>query len=100
MDVDQAPTTPKAVAEAEDKMELEDDQKEKDDKEEKKESDTAQGKSIKARLEREKVGYEIENMSRVLPGQLRYISFPEGRYVPIKKVRYFQHFSRQTLTSS
>ena len=40
----------------------------------------------KKKVEKEKVGYEIENMSRVLPGQLKYISFPAGRYKPVKKV--------------
>ncbi|KAI9825906.1 MAG: proteasome regulatory particle base subunit [Thelocarpon impressellum] len=35
--------------------------------------------------EREKVGYELENISRVLPAQLKFISFPEARYEPIKK---------------
>ena len=86
MDVDQTPTTPKAVAEAEDKMDLEEDQpKDKEDKV--KEGEAAPAKGIKARLAKEKVGFELENMSRVLPAQLRYISFPQGRYVPIKKVR-------------
>ena len=37
--------------------------------------------------EREKVGFELDNMSRVLPAQLRYTSFVEGgRYVPVKRV--------------
>jgi 26S proteasome regulatory subunit N2 len=40
----------------------------------------------KMEKEKEKVGYEIENMSRILPGQLKYISFPPGRYKPVKKV--------------
>ncbi|KAI9766582.1 MAG: proteasome regulatory particle base subunit [Geoglossum simile] len=36
--------------------------------------------------EKEKPGYWIENMSRVLPAQLKFISFPaDGRYEPIKK---------------
>jgi 26S proteasome regulatory subunit N2 len=43
--------------------------------------------SPKAKLQKEKVGYELENMSRVLPSQVRWISFPsEGRYQPVKKV--------------
>jgi len=33
----------------------------------------------------ERVGYELGNMSRVLPAQLKYISFPGERYVPVKK---------------
>jgi len=85
MDVDLAPTTPKAVAEAEDKMDIEEDQPK--DKEEKKDGEATPAKGIKAKLAKEKAGFELVNMSRVLPAQLRYISFPEGRYVPIKKVR-------------
>jgi len=27
------------------------------------------------------VGYDLENMSRVLPAQVKYISFPGERYV-------------------
>jgi len=42
----------------------------------------------KKKAEKEKVGYEIENMSRVLPGQLKYINFPTGRYKPVKKVSF------------
>lgn len=40
----------------------------------------------KRKQEKEKVGYELGNMSRVLPGQLKYITFPAERYVPVKKV--------------
>lgn len=41
----------------------------------------------KKRAEKEKVGYELGNLSRVLPEQLKYISFLEdGRYEPVKKV--------------
>lgn len=40
----------------------------------------------KKKPEKDKVGYDMENMSRVLPGQLKYISFPPGRYRPVKKV--------------
>jgi 26S proteasome regulatory subunit N2 len=35
---------------------------------------------------KERVGYEIETMSRVLPPQLKYISFAHERYKPVKKV--------------
>ncbi|KAI0179075.1 26S proteasome regulatory complex, non-ATPase subcomplex, Rpn2/Psmd1 subunit [Hypoxylon sp. FL1284] len=41
----------------------------------------------KKKSEKEKPGYEIENMSRVLPGQLKYISLAKGRYWPVKLVR-------------
>jgi 26S proteasome regulatory subunit N2 len=80
MDIDQ-PTTPKPEADSGDKMDEDNviDTSKLDDKE--KES------SPKAKLQKEKVGYELENMSRVLPSQVRWISFPsEGRYQPVKKV--------------
>jgi 26S proteasome regulatory subunit N2 len=47
----------------------------------------SQAEAAKKKLEKEKVGYEIENLSRVLPAQLKFISFPAGRYEPVKKVR-------------
>ena len=63
-----------------------DEKEDKDDKE--KEEDQAPGKAIKAKLEKEKVGYDIDNLSRVLPAQIRYLSFPaDSRYSPVKKVR-------------
>jgi 26S proteasome regulatory subunit N2 len=45
--------------------------------------------SKKKKVEKEKVGYELENMSRVLPQQVKFISFHQGRYVPVKKVSLF-----------
>ena len=36
-------------------------------------------------MEKEKVGYEMENMSRVLPAQLKYLTFPDLRYEPVKR---------------
>ncbi|RMZ79157.1 hypothetical protein DV738_g3530, partial [Chaetothyriales sp. CBS 135597] len=41
--------------------------------------------SRRKKAEKEKVGYEIANMSRVLPRQLQYLSFPDKRYQPVKK---------------
>jgi 26S proteasome regulatory subunit N2 len=83
MDVDQTPTTPKVSGDDEDKMDLDDDAK-KDDKEK---VDGAQAtETSKKKVEKEKVGHSLENMSRVLPPQVKYISFPEERYVPVKKV--------------
>ncbi|KOS23332.1 26S proteasome regulatory subunit rpn2 [Escovopsis weberi] len=55
------------------------------DKKEMDEKDATPSNESKKKPEKEKVGYEIENMSRVLPGQLKYISFPAGRYKPVKK---------------
>lgn len=87
MDIDQTPTTPKISAPAGDKMDVDED---KDKSEEKKDGDGEKETSTpaeiaKKRLEKEKVGYEIENMSRVVPAQLKFISFPAGRYRPVKK---------------
>jgi 26S proteasome regulatory subunit N2 len=93
MDVDQTPTTPKISSTEEDKMEM-DDEKPRDDKTEKadddKEGAPAQ-ETIKKKVEKEKVGYDLENMSRVLPAQLKYISFPGERYIPVKKVSSSKH---------
>ncbi|KAF2007449.1 26S proteasome regulatory complex, non-ATPase subcomplex, Rpn2/Psmd1 subunit [Amniculicola lignicola CBS 123094] len=85
MDVDQTPTTPKLPSD-EDKMDIDEEQK-KDDKDEKKEEgeEDTPAESLKKKVEKEKVGYTLENMTRVLPGQVKYISFPEERYVPVKK---------------
>lgn len=93
MDVDQTPTTPKISAPAGDKMDIEEmPAQEKEAKTDEK-KDSAEGtegaspaEAAKKKLEKEKVGYEIENMSRVLPAQLKFISFPAGRYKPVKKV--------------
>lgn len=94
MELDQAP----GKAGAEDKMDV-DEEKEKEvgkkekseePKDEKKEEANGEKETpapdTKKRVEKEKVGYEIDNMSRVLPGQLKFVSFPAGRYKPVKKV--------------
>ncbi|KAK5000144.1 hypothetical protein LTR28_013164 [Elasticomyces elasticus] len=48
-----------------------------------KKEEKTEAESTRKRVEREKIGYEMENMSRVLPGQLKWISFGEGeRYQP------------------
>ncbi|KAK6347340.1 proteasome regulatory particle base subunit [Orbilia brochopaga] len=52
-----------------------------------KEEETGKKKTSKKSQSKETVGYKIDNMSRVLPAQLKYISFlPDSRYVPVKKV--------------
>ena len=94
MDIDQTPTTPK-IGIVEDKMET--DEPSGKASEEKKAAEKKAGEEskdtpvppegLKKRMEKEKVGYELENMSRVLPPQLKFISFPDGRYEPVKKVR-------------
>lgn len=82
MDIDQTPTTPKIGATASGDDEKMDTDEKKEGDEEAVVVETARQK----KAEKEKVGYELENMSRVLPAQLKYISFPQGRYVPVKKV--------------
>lgn len=72
-----------------DKMEIEEEKVHEDQLQDKKDSqDRDSGGSTEARKkpEKEKIGYEVENMSRVLPAQLKFISFPSGRYKPVKKV--------------
>jgi 26S proteasome regulatory subunit N2 len=74
------------------KMDVDDEKKEDettekaegDDKEEA--STTPAATDSKKKPEKEKFGFDIDNMSRVLPGQLKYINFPTGRYKPVKKV--------------
>jgi 26S proteasome regulatory subunit N2 len=96
MDVDHTPTTPKPSDE--DKMDMDEDTQKAakedseavtDDKTEAAErgETPALESTTKKKVEKEKVGYELENMSRVLPAQLKYISFPGERYRPVKKVR-------------
>jgi 26S proteasome regulatory subunit N2 len=81
MDIDSAPV--KGV----DKMDVEDEKKEvPKDKKDSDDKDAASADS-KKKPEKEKIGFDIENMCRVLPGQLKYVSFPSGRYKPVKKVR-------------
>lgn len=83
MDLDKSVTTPKPVED--DKMDTDDVPPKEGAEKDAAEKDSP-AKSVKAKLEKEKVGYEIDNMSRVLPSQLRYISFPSGRYSPVKNV--------------
>ncbi|KAK3951387.1 armadillo-type protein [Pseudoneurospora amorphoporcata] len=93
MDID-TPAVSKTTtsqAAAEDKMDIDEDKKvaaKSEESKEKKEGDDKEATAAtdaKKKAEKEKVGYEIENMSRILPGQLKYISFPAGRYKPVKK---------------
>lgn len=92
MDVDTPTVTKAATQPPADTMDVDDEKKEAkgDESKEKKDGEPAEKESSassdsKKKAEKEKVGYEIENMSRVLPGQLKYISFPAGRYKPVKK---------------
>ncbi|RAL05975.1 proteasome regulatory particle base subunit RPN2 [Aspergillus ibericus CBS 121593] len=82
MDIDQTPTTPKVSDQMPDKMETDESAvKVEDEKDAEKEA----GEGQKKKVEREKVGYELENMSRVLPAQLKYLTFPDPRYEPVKR---------------
>ncbi|KAI1770294.1 26S proteasome regulatory complex, non-ATPase subcomplex, Rpn2/Psmd1 subunit [Hypoxylon cercidicola] len=97
MDIDSTttPTTSKPGAGG-DKMDIDAKTKSGEEGKDKKEGETpAPGEKessmpptdVKKKSEKEKPGYEIENMSRVLPGQLKYISLAKGRYWPVKLVR-------------
>lgn len=97
MEIDQTPTTPKTSTMG-DKMETDEAATKTDEEKdsEKREAGKKEGgeskdgtlpEGLRKKMEREKVGYDIENMSRVLPAQLKFISFPGGRYEPVKKVR-------------
>ncbi|KAJ9491131.1 hypothetical protein VN97_g2107 [Penicillium thymicola] len=81
MDMDQAPTTPKATDQL-DAMDTDDVAKE---EEEAKEAEKGAAEVLKKKAEREKVGYELDNLSRVLPAQLKYLTFPDPRYEPVKR---------------
>ncbi|KAI1823305.1 26S proteasome regulatory subunit rpn2 [Xylaria intraflava] len=93
MDVDST-ATPTVSKTSGDKMDVDEKAKssEKKDKNEdqnpgQSEKETSAPPDVKKKLEKEKPGYEIENMSRVLPGQFKYITFAKGRYWPVKLVR-------------
>ncbi|PWY86021.1 putative 26S proteasome regulatory subunit Rpn2 [Aspergillus heteromorphus CBS 117.55] len=87
MDIDQTPATPKVSDQTPDKMDTDESavKIEEDGKEEGKEGEKEAGEGQKKKAEREKVGYELENMSRVLPAQLKYLTFPDPRYEPVKR---------------
>jgi 26S proteasome regulatory subunit N2 len=104
MDVDQTPTTPKTSAPEVDKMDVDEDkeaktQEKKNSGDAEKES-TSPAETAKKKLEKERVGYDIENLSRVLPAQLKFLSFPAGRYKPVKKVGGRVNFSADHFTNS
>ncbi|EYE99733.1 proteasome regulatory particle base subunit RPN2 [Aspergillus ruber CBS 135680] len=81
MDVDQTPTTPKPSEQLPEKMETDEAKGE----EEPKEGEKGAVEGQKKKVERERVGYELDNMSRVLPAQLKYLTFPDPRYEPVKR---------------
>lgn len=97
MDIDQTPTSAKPTDIGE-KMDTDmgpasapsakEDSKEgeKPDGENKEEEEKAEKpEGLRKKMEKEKVGYSLDNMSRVLPAQVKFISFPDSRYQPVKK---------------
>lgn len=93
MDVDTVtPVTPK-ISHAEkmdtDESAVKDDAEVKDKEKTKDESDKKEGEATtevqRKKVEKEKIGYDISNMSRVLPAQLKYLTFPDTRYQPVKR---------------
>lgn len=87
MDIDQTPTTPKVSDQLPEKMETDEGAAVEGEETKDAEKITAEGQKKKA--EREKVGYELDNMSRVLPAQLKYLTFPDPRYEPVKRVCFY-----------
>ena len=85
MEVDQAPTTPRPSG-PDDKMDTDGPSSKSDSTATGKEGEEKKAEVVKKKVEKEKVGYDLENMSRVLPAQLKFISFPDSRYEPVKKV--------------
>jgi 26S proteasome regulatory subunit N2 len=83
MDIDQTPTTPKVSDQLPEKMEVEEGAAVEGEEAKDAEKIAAEGQKKKA--EREKVGYELDNLSRVLPAQLKYLTFPDPRYEPVKR---------------
>ncbi|KAJ5564991.1 hypothetical protein N7513_001233 [Penicillium frequentans] len=83
MDIDQTPTTPKVSDQLPDKMDT--DETVPKEGEEGKDGEKSTGEGQKKKAEREKVGYELDNMSRALPAQLKYLTFPDPRYEPVKR---------------
>ncbi|KAE8158994.1 armadillo-type protein [Aspergillus tamarii] len=83
MDIDQTPTTPKVSDQMPDRMETDDTTTKAED--DTKEGEKESGEGQRKKVERERVGYELENMSRVLPAQLKYLTFPDPRYEPVKR---------------
>lgn len=94
MDVDQTPTSTKPP-EGGDKMDTDgsaskpedwaNDEKPESGKKDAEDPKAEKLDNLKKRMEKEKVGYNLENLSRVVPAQVKFISFPDSRYVPVKK---------------
>ncbi|KAI0126303.1 26S proteasome regulatory subunit rpn2 [Xylariales sp. AK1849] len=88
MDIEVTPTISKPSAT--DKMDVDELKKPEDEKKEGEavvDKEASPPAETKKKEQKEKAGYEIENMSRVLPAQLKYITPTKGRYWPVKLVR-------------
>ncbi|PGH10316.1 26S proteasome regulatory subunit N2 [Blastomyces parvus] len=85
MDIDQTPTTPKVSTQHLDKMDVDESAVKIEDEGKDREKEETPAEAPKRKAEKEKVGYELENMSRVLPAQLKYLTFPDPRYEPVKR---------------
>ncbi|CRG90081.1 26S proteasome non-ATPase regulatory subunit 1 [Talaromyces islandicus] len=85
MDIDQTPTTPKVSDQLPEKMETDEGAVKEGDESKGADKEEAPVEGQKKKVEKEKVGYELENMSRVLPAQLKYLTFPDPRYEPVKR---------------
>jgi 26S proteasome regulatory subunit N2 len=86
MDIEQTPTTPKVSGQLPDKMETEESAVKADEEGKEADKEGTPVDNQKKKVEKEKVGYELENMSRALPAQLKFLTFPDPRYEPVKRV--------------
>ncbi|KAF2858738.1 26S proteasome regulatory complex, non-ATPase subcomplex, Rpn2/Psmd1 subunit [Piedraia hortae CBS 480.64] len=78
MDIDQPPKggeKEKQKDDKGDKMEIDEPEKVQEEKEK---------ETGKKKPQKEPVGYDLDNMSRVLPAQVKYITFPDARFQPVK----------------
>lgn len=86
MDVDQTPTTSRVPTHLPEKMDTDESAVKTEEETKDSGKEPAPAESQKKKVEKEKLGYELENMSRVLPAQLKYLTFPDPRYEPVKRV--------------
>ena len=88
MDVDTATPVSPQISKP-DKMDTDESAVKEEEREQKDEENKEDDKDVtsepKKKAEKEKVGYDVENMSRILPAQLKYLSFPDQRFQPVKK---------------
>ncbi|OAX84601.1 hypothetical protein ACJ72_01028 [Emergomyces africanus] len=85
MDIDQTPATPKVSTQHLDKMDVDESAVKPEEEGKDHEQEETPAETPKRKAEKEKVGYELENMSRVLPAQLKFLTFPDPRYEPVKR---------------